>query len=97
MKLQTGLVFKSRLGMTGWNDARLSEVDFRDNMGFFIKIDGENNKSGKTEQVQIWLNEQDAADLVALLTKLMLQKGGTCADTLKRFLELRQEQQEEMK
>jgi len=85
----TGLIFKSREGMIGWSDARLAEVDFHKAMGYFLKIDGTNNKSGKTEQVQIWFNEQDTADLIALLIKLMRANGKGPTETLERFLELR--------
>jgi hypothetical protein len=87
-KLTTGLCFKSRNGITGWSDARLAEIDFHKNMGYFLKIDGQSNQTGKTEQVQIWLNEQDSADLVAILIKLMRKNGGN--ETLERFLELRE-------
>ena len=86
-KLASGLTFKSHLGIIGWKNARLAEVDFRENMGYFLKIDGESNQTGKTEQVQVWFNEQDAADVVALLVKLMRKNGGN--ETLERFLELR--------
>jgi hypothetical protein len=88
-KPATGLIFKARTGMIGWSDARLAEVDFHPAMGYFLKIDGENKTSGKTEQVQIWLNDMDTADLIALLTKLMIKNGGTASETLHRFLELR--------
>jgi hypothetical protein len=88
-KLATGLIFKSRGEMVGWSNVRLAEVDFHKAMGYFLKIDGTNNKSGKTEQVQIWMNEQDTADMIALLVKLMREKGSASSDTLQRFLELR--------
>jgi hypothetical protein len=87
-KLASGLAFKSHLGIVGWVDARLAEVDFQENMGYFLKIDGQSNQTWKTEQVQIWLNEQDTADIIALLIKLMRKNGGN--ETLKRFLELRE-------
>lgn len=88
MKLASGLAFKSHLGIVGWRDARLAEVDFRENLGYYLKIDGKSNPTGKTEQVQIWLNEQDTADVVALLVKLMRKNGSN--ETLERFLELRE-------
>lgn len=89
VKLTSGLCFKSRTGITGWSDARLAEVDFHKNMGYFLKIDGTNNQTGKTEQVQIWLNVFDTADLVALLIKLMRAQGGASVDALNRLLEIR--------
>jgi hypothetical protein len=90
MKLQSGLCFKSRKGIVGWSDARLAEVDFHPDMGFFLKIDGTSNQSGETEQVQIWLNEFDTADLVVLLTKLIRKQGSPVVDTLNRLKELRE-------
>jgi hypothetical protein len=87
-KLASGLAFKSHLGIVGWQDARLAEVDFRENMGYFLKIDGQSNQTGKTEQVQIWLNERDTSDVVAILIKLIRKNGGD--ETLERFLKLRE-------
>lgn len=81
-RLTTGLLVKHYGGGTAkfirWLTASLREAGL-DGEGYYLKVDGMEEISGKAEQLYLFLNESDVADVISQWKKIVDERGSRYA------------------